>query len=148
MLFRSYPDRDAAELRIALADYLHEESGVDLTSDQVWAANGSNEIMLQILQTYGGPAHTALTFTPTYSMYEEYARDSSTDFVAVPRNDDFSLDAGLVREAIEQHSPHVIFFASPNNPTGTSMSLEIVETALVGAPNADRKSTRLNSSHT
>ena len=131
-----YPDRDAVELRIALAEYLQEESGVSLTSDHVWAANGSNEVMVQLLQTYGGPAHTALTFTPTYSMYEEYARDSATNFVAVPRNDDFSLNAGLVHAAIEQHSPHVIFFASPNNPTGTSMSLDIIESALVAAPNS------------
>lgn len=129
-----YPDRDAIELRSALADYVREESGVSLTSESVWAANGSNEVMLQLLQAYGGPAHTALTFTPTYSMYEEYARDSSTNFVTVQRNADFSLDARLVQAAIDEHVPQVIFFASPNNPTGTSLSLDIVEAALSAAP--------------
>ena len=131
-----YPDRDATALRGALAGYLASEAGTAIASDQVWAANGSNEIMLQLLQAFGGPDHTALTFTPTYSMYEEYARDTNTNFVSVPRRADFSLDADLVRSAIAQHSPQVIFFASPNNPTGTAMDLSIVEAACDAAPDS------------
>ncbi|HET8969881.1 MAG TPA: histidinol-phosphate transaminase, partial [Candidatus Nanopelagicales bacterium] len=62
-----YPDRDATALRTDLAGYLLAESGVALTPEQVWAANGSNEVMLQLLQAFGGPGRRALGFTPTYS---------------------------------------------------------------------------------
>ncbi len=131
-----YPDRDATDLRSGLAAYLSDEAGALVSADQVWAANGSNEIMLQLLQAFGGPGHTALTFAPTYSMYEEYARDTNTNFVAVPRRPDFSVDGDLVRAAIAQHSPQVIFFASPNNPTGTAMDLSLIQVACEAAPDS------------
>lgn len=134
--FNRYPDRDAVELRQALAHYLSDETGVSVNRENVWAANGSNEIMLQLLQAFGGPGHTALTFSPTYSMYEEYARDTNTEFVAIPRNSDFSVDAQLIELAIRDHSPQVIFFASPNNPTGTAMDLPLIEVACRLAPDA------------
>ena len=73
-----YPDREFTELRKGLVAYLAQESGVELSPDQVWAANGSNEVMLQILQAFGGPGRTAISFAPTYSMYPEYARDAMT----------------------------------------------------------------------
>lgn len=129
-----YPDRDAVELRTSLAAYLSVESEVPLEKNQIWAANGSNEIMLQILQAFGGPGRTALTFSPTYSMYEEYARDSNTNFVSIDRKPDFSIDAELVAAALTEHKPSVVFFASPNNPTGTSMDLKIVEHVLANFP--------------
>ena len=131
-----YPDRDARELRAALAEYVSAETHCSVSSDQVWAANGSNEIMLQLLQAYGGPQATALTFSPTYSMYEEYARDTATHFVSIERRADFTVDEQLIREAFEIHSPQVVFFASPNNPTGTAMELELVKLAATLAPNA------------
>jgi histidinol-phosphate aminotransferase len=83
-----YPDREASELRAALAGYL----GHGLTGHEVWAANGSNEVMLQVLQAFGGPGRTAVSFAPTYSMYPEYARDSHTRWIAGRRDDDFSID--------------------------------------------------------
>ena len=83
-----YPDREALALRAGLADYL----GHGLTVDRVWAANGSNEIMLQILQAFGGPGRTALSFAPTYSMYPEYARDTHTRWVTGQREQDFTVD--------------------------------------------------------
>ncbi len=70
-----YPDRDARQLRADLADYLTRETDVPFMADQMWAANGSNEIMLQLLQTFGGPDRVALGFAPTYSMYADYCRD-------------------------------------------------------------------------
>ncbi len=73
-----YPDREHIELRQAFATYLKRESGVDLSVDQLWGANGSNEIMLQVFQAFGGPGRTALGCDPTYSMYPEYARDTFT----------------------------------------------------------------------
>jgi histidinol-phosphate aminotransferase len=121
-----YPDRDAVELRQALCDYVCTESGGTVKPSQVWAANGSNEVMIQILQAFGGPGRTALTFAPTYSMYEEYARDTNTGFVTVNRAEDFSLRADTIRTAVAQHKPSVVFITNPNNPTGTMLDIDAV----------------------
>ena len=75
-----YPERDALALRADLARYL----GHGLTADQIWAANGSNEVMLHVLQAFGGPGRTVLSFAPTYSMYPEYARDTHTAWTHLP----------------------------------------------------------------
>jgi histidinol-phosphate aminotransferase len=118
-----YPDREATALRSKLARYL----GHGLLFDQVWAANGSNEVMIQLLQAFGGPGRRVLTFTPTYSMYPEYARDTHTDLVTVPRRPDFGLDLPAAWEAIETLHPDVIIVTTPNNPTGTSTPLAVIE---------------------
>ena len=125
-----YPDREALDLRTDLAAYLAH----GLTPAQVWAANGSNEVMLQILQAFGGPGRVALSFAPTYSMYPEYARDSCTTWVTGRRADDFTLDPTHVVAQIAAHQPSVILLASPNNPTGTALSLDLIETVCGVAP--------------
>jgi len=129
-----YPDRDARALRADLATYLGRESGVALTADQVWAANGSNEVMLQLFQTFGGPGRTALGFSPTYSMYPDYCRDTFTTYVTVPRRADFGVDVEVARAAIAEHAPAVVLLASPNNPTGTALPLDTVRAVLDVAP--------------
>lgn len=125
-----YPDREATELRAALAGYL----GHGLTGDRVWAANGSNEVMLQILQAFGGPGRSALSFAPTYSMYPEYARDTHTDWVAGHREEDFTVDVDRAISLINAVQPEVVFLASPNNPTGTAMPVETIRAVLEAAP--------------
>lgn len=125
-----YPERDFPRLRAALADYLEAESGAHLTPEQIWAANGSNEVMLQVLQAFGGPGRACLSFTPTYSMYPEYARDTLTRYVTRARAEDFTLDIAAVREALEDVRPAVLILASPNNPTGTALPLEDVRAVL------------------
>ena len=125
-----YPDREATALRADLAGYL----GHGLTADHLWAANGSNEVMLQLLQAFGGPGRTAVSFAPTYAMYPEYARDTSTAWVEGRRADDFTLDPAEVLAVLERHQPSVVLLASPNNPTGTALPLELVEAVCVAAP--------------
>jgi histidinol-phosphate aminotransferase len=121
-----YPDREFTELRKALADYLARESGVALAPEQLWAANGSNEVMLQLLQAFGGPGRTVVSFAPTYSMYPEYARDSMTRWVAGRRRDDFGFDLDHARGLIAEVRPSVVLLPSPNNPTGTALPHEVV----------------------
>ena len=128
-----YPERDFPRLRAALADYLAAESGAHLTPEQIWAANGSNEVMLHVLQAFGGPGRTCLTFTPTYSMYPEYARDTLTDYVTRPRRKDFTLDVDAAVSAINELRPAVVVLASPNNPTGTALPLEDIKRILEAA---------------
>ena len=121
-----YPDREFVELREALAAYLNTSGGCDLTPAMVWAANGSNEVMLQLLQAFGGPGRVALSFAPTYSMYPEYARDTMTEWVAGHRAEDFSLDLEAARSLVEERRPSVVLLPSPNNPTGTALPPEAV----------------------
>jgi histidinol-phosphate aminotransferase len=129
-----YPDRDAVALRADLAAYLTADGGVGIDVDHVWAANGSNEIMLQLLQAFGGPGRTVVSFAPTYSMYPEYARDSHTRWVAGRRTDDFALDLPHALALLEEHRPSVVLLASPNNPTGTAVPLAEIEALLAAAP--------------
>jgi len=121
-----YPDREFVELRAALAAYLDTSGGSGITPDMVWAANGSNEVMLQLLQAFGGPGRVALSFAPTYSMYPEYARDTMTEWVAGRRAEDFSLDLDAARQLVEERRPSVVLLPSPNNPTGTALPPEAV----------------------
>lgn len=121
-----YPDREFVELREALAAYLNTSGGSGITPAMVWAANGSNEVMLQLLQAFGGPGRVALSFAPTYSMYPEYARDTMTEWVAGHRAEDFSLDLDAARELILERKPSVVLLPSPNNPTGTALPPEAV----------------------
>ena len=125
-----YPDREALELRAALADYL----GHGLTAERIWAANGSNEVMLHVLQAFGGPGRTALSFAPTYSMYPEYARDTHTRWVTGQREDDFTVDVDRAVALIGDEQPDVVLLASPNNPTGTALPLDTVKAVLDVAP--------------
>lgn len=120
-----YPDREAVELRRKLAGYL----GNGLTTEQVWAANGSNEIMQQLLQAFAGPGRSVLTFSPSYSMYPLLAKGVGSSFVTAPRTDSFEVTPDLAVEAIERERPSVTILCTPNNPTGTGMSLDTIEAA-------------------
>jgi len=130
-----YPDREFVALRTALAAYLSRDTEAGVTPDQVWAANGSNEVMLQILQAFGGPGRVALSFAPTYSMYPEYARDAMTEWVVGHRAEDFSLDHELARDLVEERRPSVVLLPSPNNPTGTALPPEAVSLLCEAAGN-------------
>ena len=125
-----YPDRDALGLRGDLARYL----GHGLGAEQVWAANGSNEVMTHVLQAFGGPGRTVLSFAPTYSMYPEYARNTHTRWVTAPRTADFRVDAAAAVAAVAEHAPDVVLVTSPNNPTGTAVDLATVRAICDAAP--------------
>lgn len=118
-----YPDREALGLRQDLAAYL----GHGLSAENIWAANGSNEVMNHLLTAFGGPGRRVLTFGPTYSMYPEYARNTCTGYVVVPRRPDYTLDASLVLDAIAEHEPTVVLITTPNNPTGTTVDLDVFD---------------------
>jgi histidinol-phosphate aminotransferase len=130
-----YPDREATALREGLASYLSADApGVVLDASRVWAANGSNEIMQQVLQAFGGPGRTALSFAPTYSMYPEYARNTHTRWVAGRRRDDFGIDVDAAVALIDAEQPDVVFLTSPNNPTGTALDPAHTRAVLDAAP--------------
>lgn len=117
-----YPDREFVELRQELARYL----GHGLTPDHLWAANGSNEILQQLFQVFGGPGRSVMSFVPTYSMYPLLADGTNTEFIAAQRGEDFTLTTQHAVEQIRQHRPNIVVLCSPNNPTGTGLELETI----------------------
>ncbi len=132
-----YPDREFTELREALAAYLRSQTGVGIATEQVWAGNGSNEVLLHLVQAFGGVGRTALGFTPAYSMHPIITRTTGTTWVDGLRGTPsgvFDLDAGLAVRQVREHRPHIVFLCSPNNPTGTALSLDVVQAVVEAAP--------------
>lgn len=120
-----YPDREFTALRESLAHYL----GQGVTREQVWAANGSNEVLQHVLQAFGGPGRSVLGFSPTYSMYPLLAAGTHTRWVAAERDPGFDISPQTAVRAIERERPDLVFLCSPNNPTGTPVELETIEAA-------------------
>jgi len=127
-----YPDREFSELRENLATYL----GHGLTADQLWAANGSNEVLQQILQAFGGPGRAAIGFPPTYSMYPLLASGTGTRYLTAERGSAFSMTAGATARAVRESGANVVFLCSPNNPTGTALGLDVIEAAYAAGEDA------------
>ena len=119
-----YPDRAAHELRAALAK--HER----VAPEQVFAANGSNEVLQCLMLAFGGPGRVALTFEPTYALHSHISRLAATEVVAGERREDFSLDADYASAMVAEHRPAVTFLCSPNNPTGMVEPPAVVERLL------------------
>src|ERR1700734_3314368 len=125
-----YPDRDAVALRADLAAYL----GHGLGADAVWAANGSNEIIQQLLQAFGGPGRTAMGFEPSYSMHPLIALATGTRWVSGARDADFGLEPDHAVAAIHEHQPDLVFLTSPNNPTGASLDPGVIVAVCAAGP--------------
>jgi histidinol-phosphate aminotransferase len=129
-----YPDRDAVALRADLAAYLTVQTGVPLGVENLWAANGSNEILQQLLQAFGGPGRSAMGFVPSYSMHPIISDGTRTEWLETVRAADFNLDTDAAVAAIVERRPDVVFVTSPNNPTGQSVSLSDLRRLLDVAP--------------
>ncbi len=107
-----YPDRAASSLRAEIAD-LH-----GVSAEQVFAANGSNEVLQTLLLTFAGPGRTVATFEPTYQLHAHIARLTGATVSETERSVDFTLDLEAALAAIARDRPTVTFLCSPNNPTG------------------------------
>lgn len=122
-----YPDREHVALREDLAAYLTRSTGHPVGADQVWAGNGSNEVLQHVAMAFGGPGRTAMGFTPAYSMHPIISTGVGMRWVDGPRRDDFSLEADELAAAVRAERPDVVLLCSPNNPTGTALDLALVE---------------------
>jgi histidinol-phosphate aminotransferase len=129
-----YPDRDAMALREDLAGYLAESTGVPLRAANVWAANGSNEILLQVLQAFGGPGRVALGFEPSYSMHPIIASGTQTEWIPCPRRPDFGLDVDAAVAEVSERRPDLLFVTTPNNPTGGAIAVDDIARLVEAAP--------------
>ena len=107
-----YPDRAARDLRTKIAKRYGR------SADEVFVANGSNEVLQTIMLTFGGHGRTAAVFEPTFAMHGQISKTTGTAVIEGARADDFLLDLNEVRRVVEGHEPNVLFLCSPNNPTG------------------------------
>lgn len=122
-----YPDRAATGLREAIGG-LH-----GLGPEQIFAANGSNEVLQSLCLAYGGPGRRVVTFEPTYALHGHIARVTGTEVVSADRTDDFTLDLDVVHRTLEQARPSITFLCSPNNPTGLVEPEEVVRQVVAWA---------------
>lgn len=117
-----YPDRDAVKLRSELARFINELSGTMVSAHNVWAANGSNEIIQSLFLAFG--RGSALGFTPSYSMHSLIAKVTSVKWIDGKRRADFSLDIDSAIQQIISEKPVLTFITTPNNPTGTTVTID------------------------
>ncbi len=119
-----YPDRSVGELRAKLAQH-HQ-----VDPNNIFVANGSNEVLQTLLMAWGGPGRSVMTFEPTYAMHGQIARVTGTHVVEIDRESDFTIDEGEAFAAMSRHEPTITFLCSPNNPTGLVESRSFVEQSL------------------
>ncbi|EWT04902.1 histidinol-phosphate aminotransferase [Intrasporangium chromatireducens Q5-1] len=132
-----YPDREFTDLRAVLTSYLGQQSGVRVRPEQVWAGNGSNEVLSHLVQAFGGHGRTALGFTPSYSMHPIITATLGTTWAdGMRESGTFELTAEAAAEQARAHDPSIVFLCSPNNPTGTALPFEVIGAVLDAAPNA------------
>lgn len=119
-----YPDRAATELRGVIA------ARHNISVENIFVANGSNEVLQTILLTYGGHGRKVATFEPTYQMYAQIARVTGAEVVVGERRADFTLDSNEIERLMQRESPAVTFLCNPNNPTGLVEPRENLEVLL------------------
>lgn len=118
-----YPDREFTRLREGFAQYL----GHGLDAAQIWAGNGSNEVLQHIMQAFAGPGRTVFGFAPTYSMYPLIAQGTGARWVAGTREADYTLTAEDAAAQVAAADPDIVILCAPNNPTGTPLPLDVIE---------------------
>lgn len=120
-----YPDRDATVLRSKLAQFINSLSATKLTDKNIWAANGSNEIIQSLFLAFG--SGSAIGFTPSYSMHPLIAKVTGVSWINGSRREDFTLDFDSALAQIQREKPTLTFITTPNNPTGSTLSIHDIE---------------------
>ncbi len=120
-----YPDRDATKLRTQLAMYINEQSGTNFSVENIWAANGSNEIIQSIFLAFA--QGSVLGFTPSYSMHPLIAKTTGAQWIDGKRNADFSLNTADAVTEILKNKPTLTFITTPNNPTGGAVTIDAIQ---------------------
>lgn len=125
-----YPDRDARQLREALARFINKQSGTRFEEKNIWPANGSNEVLQSLVVACEG---SAIGSEPSYSMHPLICKIIGRSWINIDRRSDFTIDVSSILRSIEKNLPAMVFLATPNNPTGSSTSLAEIESLAVAA---------------
>jgi histidinol-phosphate aminotransferase len=117
-----YPDPYQRELKLAISKIK------EISVEKIFLGNGSDEIIDLCFRVFCNPGtDKALTFTPTYGMYEVSASVNDINVVKVPLDASFQIDLSTVKPLLTDRNLKLIFICSPNNPTGNCMNYSDVE---------------------
>ncbi len=112
-----YPDPYQKELKTKLAELK------SVNTNSIFVGNGSDEVIDLAFRIFCEPGKDkALTFSPTYGMYEVSAAINNVELIKVPLNSEFQIDFDLTKPFLNDSSIKLIFICSPNNPTGNSIA--------------------------
>jgi histidinol-phosphate aminotransferase len=133
--FERYPDARMTALKRAIA------RRTEVTPEQVFAGNGSDEVIALLLTALarprqGAPAPTIVTTSPTFVMYRLSGRGRGFKVVEVPLDARWDVDVTAMKRALDFARPNVVFLATPNNPTSTSLSRDRLEAVIEAASDA------------
>ena len=118
-----YPDPHQKELKRKLSELK------SVPAENIFVGNGSDEVIDLTFRIFCNPGKDkALTFTPTYGMYEVSAEINEVELIIIPLNSSFQIDFKTLENYLDDENLKLIFICSPNNPTGNS--LENIEKVL------------------
>ena len=111
-----YPDPEGEALRKKIA------AKVGLPTENILLGNGSDELIGVLITAFSGGTGRVLYPVPTFSMYRILALSHGVEVVEVGLDERFDIDLKATLREVERKNPDLIFFASPNNPTGNRFS--------------------------
>jgi histidinol-phosphate aminotransferase len=119
-----YPDPQSRLLRQALSEYHN------IPVENILAGAGADELIDLIMRLFLNDGDTILNCPPTFGMYAFDAAIQGARVINIPRNPDFSLNLPAIQEAVQEYRPKILFLTSPNNPDGSLIPSETLETLL------------------
>ena len=119
-----YPDPESRRIREKLAQY-HQ-----IPTDNIVIGAGADELIDLIMRLVIDPGDVLINCPPTFGMYAFDGALNDARVLSVPRTSDFSLDYEGIVQAVKASRPKLIYLATPNNPDGSLISTEQIETLL------------------
>jgi histidinol-phosphate aminotransferase len=122
--YNRYPDPLQWEVKRKLSTIKN------ISPENILLGNGSDECIDLLIRAFCDPQRDNIVICPpTYGMYEVYAHINDVAVKEVPLLQNFQLNLEALEGAIDENTK-LIFFCSPNNPTGNSMEREDIEMVL------------------
>ena len=113
---QEYPDQNLVRIRQTLSEY----TGID--PSRIIAGSGGDEIIELMVKLFVNPGDSMIDCPPTFGMYEFCAKIADAELLMVERHNDWSVDVDSVVGTVRDRGSKIVFLASPNNPTGNSLT--------------------------
>ena len=125
--FRIYPQEEETDLKEKISDYLQ------IPNQCVTLGNSSDEVMERVIRIFLEKGNSAVTFTPTFSVFKYCIQHQEANYVAVPLKDKFAVDMESMRKAFTSEAK-LLYLCSPNNPTANQLKPREIETLIEEFP--------------
>ena len=121
-LLNRYPD----PYQKLLKQKLSEVKSVAI--ENIFVGNGSDEVIDLLMRIFCRPSKDkVIGFTPSYGMYQVSASIQDVEYISIPLNERFQIDAERVKSHLTDERVKIIFVCSPNNPTGNLINVNDIE---------------------